>query len=605
MKKISREVFPEYTLQGQNPGRNFRDKPVRFTKNQRNLTLSGGPTILRRNQDDRRIGSAHAMQEKGKSQKWLGKNKQYLSYGSDPDFWTPKIFQRGVRLAKCDGFDFDASLKKLKPECGHRTGKFGTLASQGLLGESNVSGFGMSGQRRIHGNETLGKLKRELNRMCEMRVETLPSAGATRSHCQFALRKRVNGVVMLSTKETFEPRCMGSTSIKMGYGSAPSHGMRERRTQERRVSRVASNLSIEFPESYSIRFSRSVAWEFNLKAGDDAGARYSRLEDLHSFLGMIYLCEPVRGWKLSRLSTLELNVLDSLLNVKRFEESGFQDWMYGLPVDADRMRQVLEIKRDKRKEERNKIVVKNLFKALLYRFETTELDGERHGTRLGKKDRENLFYLFYFSEVEFGQSYKETAALYISCPAQKLEFEERMNKYTLPDFYRKNPRSDAKTINKDFVLTLSNSKLLSGEISDTLMRLVVLMCGLGAGEARFQFLRDCEPKGDLGLDQLTLFHIVHCNDIELSNMFKMWLIGFEKLRESGRLGQRREGYSGDQVRLICAELMKVAQSKNFKLPWSLAEIRDAYVETFLWFHEYVYSEDVSQGNSSKGLFFVD
>ena len=596
-------MFPEYVLRDQQPRRDFSDKPVRFTKIQRNSTLSSGRTIMRRNEDVRKFRSAHVMQEKGKSQRSLGKNKQCLNYGSEPGFLTPKNFQGGVGLARSSGFDFDASLKKLKPECRLGTRQCGTLASRNMLVASNQSGFEMRGQRGIRKIETLGKLKQVLDKMCEVRVEMLPSSGTTRSHCQFALRRRVGGVVMLSTKETFEPRYIGSTSINMGYGSGSSDVGRGGLTQETKVARVMSNLSIEFPESYSIQFTRSVAWEFNLKACDEAGTRYSRLEDLHSFLGMIYLCEPVRRWKLSRLSTLELNVLDSLLNVKNFEDCGFQDWMYELPVDMCRMRRVLDIKRDKRKEERNKIVVKNLYKALLYRFEANELEDEIHGERLCKKDRENLFYLYYYSEVEFGLSFKEAAAMYMGNPIRKSEFEERMNKYTLPDFYRKNPRSDAKTINKDFVLTLANSRLLSGEISDTLMRLLVLVCGLGMEEERFHYLRVGEPSVDLGVDELTLFYIIHCNDIELSNMFKMWLIGFEKMRESGRLGQRGGGYSVDQVKLICRELMKVAQSKNFKLPWSLAEIRDAYVETFLWFHEYVYLEDVGGGNGSNGFLF--
>ena len=311
------------------------------------------------------------------------------------------------------------------------------------------------------------------------------------------------------------------------------------------------------------------------------------LERLRRFMGKIFFFEAFQTDSLRSLNPTETSILEMVLIKKQYQnleklkallKSGgsnktdlYEFWMMMSP---------------KRKEQKVKYVFRYVIKYLEERFRQFELVRYEHLKHFTEREKQFLFYLYYFGQSDFGQDFTTSVTGFVQDTNFKKKVFGKMKKYSFPNLNNHSANSSSKTLNKAYFQRISGSQKFVRDI-----KIVLLSCLAHSGDFSMlcvenQYLRQFEISGPFPFKTI-LGYVVLNNNRELSKIFSHWgrLVKAqvkEKWDADAMIGREEESIN----RLIAETVRTNVWKKTFKLPWSLAEFRDAVADSFCWFIEH-------------------
>lgn len=338
------------------------------------------------------------------------------------------------------------------------------------------------------------------------------------------------------------------------------------------------DLTISDFQCFLRPFTHSKIAMFNAHSRTGYFPALIQLEGLRNFFGAIFLFENPTNSKLECLKPAERKILLKIMGKKRYSN---QERLVGALEHRNQqeIQEFLKMEQSKRKEDYIKYSFRALIKFFKQSFEKEQLANLCDISLIKRKDRETLFYLFYFCESEFGQPFQQIATKYLQKASLRAEIEDKLGQFFFPDLtnlrkHAKEHRLRSKSFSKKFFTTISKSEKLVSKINETLLKMLGVMSQLGSGFDPV-FLRDrkyCEAETVKNM----LYIMVDNSNREIGKIFTEWDNLFK--RKPPAKGQ------SDEERVLEIALENVDKS-NFKFPWSVGEARTAFLETFLVVNE--------------------
>ena len=311
------------------------------------------------------------------------------------------------------------------------------------------------------------------------------------------------------------------------------------------------------------------------------------LERLRLFMGKIFFFEAFHADSLRSLNLTETRILEMVLIKKQYQNlEKLQALLKSGGSNKTDLYEFWMMMSPKRKEQKVKYVFRYVIKYLEERFRRLELVRYQHLKNFTEREKQFLFYLFYFGQSDFDQDFEASVTGFVRDPSFKKKVFGKMKKYSFPNLNNHSANSSSKTLNKAYFQRISGSQKFVRDI-----KIVLLSCLAHSGDFSMlcvenQYLRQFEISGRFPFKTI-LGYVVLNNNRELSKIFSHWgrLVKIE-LREKwdadAMLGREEELIN----RLIAETVRTNVWKKTFKLPWSLAEFRNAVAESFCWFVEH-------------------
>lgn len=341
---------------------------------------------------------------------------------------------------------------------------------------------------------------------------------------------------------------------------------------------LPSLFSIIQTEPFLRPFTHSKIAVFNAMQKQHIYPALCELKGLRCFLGSIFLFENPRNSKLANLKVNDRKILLKIMGKKRYSNQTRLMAALSSQIPPN-INDFLMMEQTKRKEDYIKYSFRALIKYFKLQFEKEELSRLCEAGFIKRKDRETLFYLFYFCGVEFDETFESLANKFFQKKISPQEIEKKLGQYYFPDLTNLRKHNDehhqrAKSFSKKFFNTIAKSDQMVDKINNTLLKMLGVMSQLGSGFDPV-FLRDRKLCADETVKNM-LFIMVDNSNREIGKIFTEW---------DNLVKQRNRGISqADHQKVLDIALQNVDKT-NFKFPWSIGEARTAFLETFLVVNE--------------------
>ena len=341
---------------------------------------------------------------------------------------------------------------------------------------------------------------------------------------------------------------------------------------------LPSLFSIIQTEPFMRPFTHSKIAVFNAMQKKHIYPALCELERLRCFLGSIFLFENPLNSKLADLKANERSILLKIMGKKQYSNQSRLMAALNSQIPPN-IHDFLMMEQTKRKEDYIKYSFRALIKYFKLQFEKEKLSKLCETGFIKRKDRETLFYLFYFCDVEFDETFESLASRFFQKKISAREIEKKLGQYYFPDLtnlrkHNEEHHQRAKSFSKKFFNTIAKSDRMVGKINDTLLKMLGAMSQLGGGFDPI-FLRDRQLCKDETVKNM-LFIMVDNSNREIGKIFTEW---------DNLVKQRNRGISKVDHQKVLDIALENVDKTNFKFPWSIGEARTAFLETFLVVNE--------------------
>ena len=306
-----------------------------------------------------------------------------------------------------------------------------------------------------------------------------------------------------------------------------------------------------------------------------------KLKNLRVLFGRMFMLENTTPTILANLTKLEQDILISILEKKKYRNvRKMVDTVKRAKSDSESLELFWRMNGDKRKEQNIKFVFRYAVKFLEAGFQHEILPRLVLESPLSDKENQFLFYLYYFSHCEYGLGFDKTFSKFILDPAFRKSCMTRLQKYVFPKMNEPKGKLKTKTLSKNFFALIGKSRTF---VKDLLK--CIFDCVAHFGDVKFlsnnnDFLRQPELHLESAYKSI-LGYIVGSNDKEITKMYSHW----ENLINN-KVGTIETNSDDELFDAHIAKVIKTNIKKaSFKLPWSLEELRVAFVQSYLWLLE--------------------
>lgn len=437
---------------------------------------------------------------------------------------------------------------------------------------------------------------------------------------EIKFKKKVDPKVKLSSKLLVDPD-MRKPKIKIRRNSSSSHGtdsssaksslnpksdyqklLKSKIISQSNLSKQVSidsnpRMNMFRPFSHSFRFTREVELyeseqknfflsrsitqnnsELQKMKNDDLNLK---LKNLRILFGRIFMFENTTPQIFSQLSPIETDIFLSILKKKKYRNlRKLTQTVKDQKSDNKSLSLFWKMNSDKRKEQNIKFVFRYAIKFLEYRFMKFVLPKSLLISPLSEQENTLLFYLYFFSQTEFSLSFESAMSKFLNDPEFRKTAGKTLQKYIFPKMNEPKSKSRTKTLSKQFFALIGKSSEFVKNLLETIFDCVAHLGDVDFLSNNNHFLR--EPRVDPTSPHKTILgYIVGSNDKEITKMYSHW----ENLI-SKRMKAREGGISETEQELLITRVIKENIKKpSFKLPWSLEELRVAFVQSYLWLLE--------------------
>ena len=379
--------------------------------------------------------------------------------------------------------------------------------------------------------------------------------------------------------------------------------------EEQRVFKKSQiSLTLVHNLKFFVPFSRSSVIFHNHQSLHQQDAFFLKTWNLRRFCNTMFLFEQPSSPPFNLLNSLETRILEQIFKEKNYyqdSEIPFDIRVLGHRKDWIN---IWKIFRAKRKEENIKYGFRILSQGLFAHFKEFVLDAHFTDQVESKQNQETLFYLSYFGEQEFGVGFKDSFRLFFQNKDFRKRAGTKLRKYFFPVVNRQNPFAKAKTLNKRFFKLLSCSRPFVDLLNKSLI-LFLMALGDVDNFSQHQLMFRLQPVKNSRIEVRLMNFCLKSNEKELTKMFSEWknLTSVADSRE-----QNKGTKTGSQKSEACQTekwlslISKNIGKLNFKCPWALGEIRNAFLESFLWINEHVHpSLVISELRGTPFTFFLN
>ena len=347
-------------------------------------------------------------------------------------------------------------------------------------------------------------------------------------------------------------------------------------------------LEIQTPLDFQRPFSRSFCALFGERHCPLDWKFYGKLQNLFRFFGEAFFFENLNPLALTHLSNLERTILLKICEHKEYNlQKQILEAIKKPDPEARQIKLFHTVYRPKRKEENVKYAFRVLIKFFVQRFDHQHLTKFNTTGKFSRKHKETLFYLYYFSQQALNMNFEECLQRFTKSQPFRKSCSNRIKKYSFPDMNRRAIKGRAKTLSSEFFRRVSISKPFKKLLNSTLLYTLAYIGDLDALAPNQDTLRSeifNEPGKELNVIRLALGN----NFRESTKMFSEWNNLYQKELKRKRTSnpELHKLTSLEIYQLIIINIRK----PNFKFPWSLCEIKNAFLDAFFWINEHIHPE---------------
>ena len=347
-------------------------------------------------------------------------------------------------------------------------------------------------------------------------------------------------------------------------------------------------MEIQTPLIFERPFSRSFCALFRERYHPLDWKFYCKLRNLFRFFGEAFFFENLNPLALTKLSKLERTIILKIFEHKEYNlQNQILEALNKPEPETWQIKLFHTMYRPKRKEENVKYAFRVLIKFFVQRFDNQHLAKLNTSKKFSRKHKETLFYLFYFSQPSLNMNFEECLPRFIKSQPFRKSCSNRIKKYSFPDMNRRATKGRAKTLSSEFFRRVSISKPFKELLNSTLLYTLVYIGDLDALETRQDTLRS-ENFNESGKELNVIRLALDNNFRESTKMFSEWNNLYQNELKRKRISnpELHKLKSLEIYQLIINNIRK----PNFKFPWSLCEIKNAFLDAFFWINEHIHPE---------------
>ena len=312
------------------------------------------------------------------------------------------------------------------------------------------------------------------------------------------------------------------------------------------------------------------------------------LKNLKVFLKKVFSFGTIRQNDLELLNDMERDLLVKIINVKQYLNK--IELLKLIKNNEENQLVWSQFSKEKRKEENIKygfkLIVKNLMRPLYQRlFKMTK------SITPNNSNLQLYFYLFYFGHLEFNCTFEEIIKKVDFGTLKDEDVWEKLKKYVFPEVTPNIKNPTVRTINKQFLREISNSRDFVKELFEGSIDLLLFFSY--CWKTPWKQL----PKSEYcNMDQRGIKVMKNMGDInknELNKLFSEWS-NLIKKKSNGNVDT-------DPIKIIYDNIRRT----NFKFPWSFKEVQKGMIYTFLTLIEHSFFNYLPKNSESKPYFFYN
>jgi hypothetical protein len=254
-----------------------------------------------------------------------------------------------------------------------------------------------------------------------------------------------------------------------------------------------------------------------------------------------------------------------------------------------------QFKKIRRKEEYLKYGFKMIFKQMQGQFiKEFVLKDSMLALAFDSSDHKLFFYLHTFGEISMGKSKESLLVDLKNGRLSKVKAWRQMSKFILPEMGISNDYCGVKTINREFIKSLSRLRGFSLKFLDRVIDIFLFLSYFWSiNFSNFAKKKKLSIRDQNGINILQ--NVAKINQKEIKKLFSEWGNLIKKQPKKLKSTDPELNNNKRNFNLI----KKSIQRTNFKFPWTFVEVLESTIETFISFVEFINFDHLPSNSKSN------